>query len=191
MMAQIAGSLLPAALPLLYLHDSACALTGLLALLAVAAGTGQVQALSRAALSGNGNSWLRGGTESSTDDGSDDEGRDEGAVSAPDRSAKDADSALFRRVNAGIARVATRLLELAARAVPEIVLYPCPRIADIARVAATTQPDTVRRFALYGFYGYQAVPAKVLGIWKLACRTWGPSSLRDLRIAVSPSLCAS
>jgi hypothetical protein len=169
-MAQIAARLLPAAVPRLGIEDVFDEVS-LFALLGVAAGTSQTPALSRAALNCN-TGWLRGHPDSIIDDGGEDEeARDEAAANRI-------------RFNTGVARVATRLLQLAPRAVPEMVLYPCPggRAVDIARVAAATQPGTVRRLVLRGFYGSQA--DQVLEIWKLACATWGPSSLRDLRVEV-------
>jgi hypothetical protein len=84
-----------------------------------------------------------------------------------------------------VVRVATRLLELAPRAVPEIVLYPClgGRATDIARVIVATQPGTVRHLALCNFES-ETDQAEALEILKLACTTWGASSLRDLVIGL-------
>jgi hypothetical protein len=172
-MGQIAASLLPVALPLVHVKD-VFEKAPLVARLAIAAGTSQLPALSRAALNWKDNGWLSGmRSEPITDDDTPDEDWDAEAAS------------LHRiRFNTGVAHVATRLLELAPRAVPEIVLYPCPdgRIGDITRMVAATQPGTVRRFALRNFVGPHA---EAMEIWELACATWGPSSLRDLRFDIS------
>jgi hypothetical protein len=156
----------------------------LLALLAAAAGTSQAPAVSRAAFSGKDDDWLTGwrAPDPDADDGSSEAEEGEEAEDAEEEAA----IAAFRRIgfNTGVARVATRLLELAPRAVPEIVLYPCPggRSVDIARVVAATQPGTVRRFALCDFAESEADQADAVEIFKLACATWGPSSLRYLCI---------
>jgi hypothetical protein len=42
----------------------------------------------------------------------------------------------------------------------------------------------VRRLALYNTAGFAADHAVAAEIWELACTTWGPSSLRDLRILI-------
>jgi hypothetical protein len=126
--AQIAIRLLPIAVPRLGLEDVFDEVS-LFALLAVAAGTSHAPALSRAVFSCTRNDWLRGDPDSGADDGDDDV--EEGAVweELPYRF----------RFNTWVARVATRLLELAPRAVPEIVLTP--RTMDIARVIVATQPE--------------------------------------------------
>jgi hypothetical protein len=166
MIAQIAPGLLAAGLPYIHLWSGG---PPLFARLIIAVGaSNQMPALSRAAFNWRGNDWLRGaGSEFRTN--------------------YDEEAAYRIRFNVGVARVATRLLELAPRAVPEIVLFPCPphrRITDIVRVAAATQPGTVRRLALYDFVESESDQAEAMEIWKFACMTWGSSSLRHLFIEI-------
>jgi hypothetical protein len=151
MMARLVAGVLPAAVPRLHL-TGVYEMAPLFALLAVAAGTRQTPALSRAAFRMKENNWLSGS----------------------------ADAAFF---DTQVTRVATRLLELAPRAVPEIVLYPRPgrRATDIARVAAATQSGAVRRLALCDFES-EVEQAETLKILELACTTWGASSLQELAI---------
>jgi hypothetical protein len=181
-MAQVIARLLTAVVP----HFRAHAVTEqvpLFALLAVAAGPRQVPALSRAAIGGKDHEWLTGWRAPYTRTDSD-EGEDEEEAEEEEEQDEEEAAIAFRRrrFNTGVARVATRLLELAPRAVPEIELCPCPgrRTVDIVRVAVATQPDTMRRLALRLFGGSETDEADAVKIWKLACATWGPSSLRDL-----------
>jgi hypothetical protein len=183
---QVVARLLPAVVPYFRSH-AVTDQVPLLAVLTIAAGPGQAPALSRAAFSNKDHDWLAGwrAPDPGTDDGSNE--REEGSEEEAEE--EEAAKALSRsRFNTGVAHVATRLLELAPRAVPEIVLYPCPggRTVDIARVAVATQPGTVRRFALCSFAESEADRADAVEIWKLACATWGPSSLRDLCIENLP-----
>jgi hypothetical protein len=170
-MARVVASLLSVVVPRLNLKDVS-ETAPLYALLAVAAGTRQTPALSRAAFGVTENNWLNRCRFASA--GTNNAGKD----------GDEADGTAYRdRFYTGVARVAARLLKLAPRAVPEIVLYPCPgaRTADIARVAAATQPSTVRRLALRDFES-DAEQAEALTIWEIACAAWGASSLRDLVI---------
>jgi hypothetical protein len=169
--ARIVGSLLPAAVPH-FRSTFAYGKAPLFALLAVAGGMRQAPALSLAAFGVKENDWLRGrnaGSFTNSKAGKDGDDGDEAALRV--------------RFNTGVARVATRLLKLAPRAVPEIVLYPCPdgRTAAITCVTAATQPGTVRRLALCDFVS-QTEQLEALAIWELACAAWGASSLRDLVI---------
>jgi hypothetical protein len=181
-MMQVVARLLPAVAPYFRSH-AVMGEVPLLALLAVATSTSQVPALSRAALSSTDDDWLNGwrASEFSADDEScEDEEKEEG---------QEAGIAFHRRrFNCGVARVAMRLLVLAPSAVPEIVLFPCPdgRTVDIARVAAATQPAAVRRLALCNAGESEVDQSDAVEIWKIACATWGPSSLRDLRIKDLP-----
>jgi hypothetical protein len=113
LLTQIAATLLPAAMPLLFLERS-CNLATVLAPLAIAAGACQAPALTRAALRWRDDDWLRGRhVDSSADD-------DESEVEEGERKRQ----AAYRiRFNCGIPCIANRLLELTPRAVPDIVLY--------------------------------------------------------------------